>query len=108
MQQTILMANIMLAIIFVGSAASIFFVYEAKHRNEPIIGYVAKAMIYVMPVLTIVCTDVFNTAYFHFSGFPGLVVAAVLTVGIFCLAPLYGMRYACRSYLHKDLVAQAA
>ncbi len=108
MTDTTTVANIMLAIIVGASLGSIFFVHESNFRKEAFMGYVSKAMVYAGPVLAAICANVFNDAYFHFSGFPGLVVAGALVCGIFCIIPMYVMDLVCKKYLHKECVAQAS
>ena len=98
-------ADFYLILTVVFAAAATFMTYESRAREEKYSEFLSMGLIALVYALPLTTAPVMNETYFHFSGIVGNIVAAALVIAIFVEPVRRGTDYACRHWLHKDVLA---
>ena len=102
------LADFHLLLTFVTSIAATFMTHDSRIREEVFGVRLSQSCVITIGAFAILNAPIFNEAYFHFSGIPGLVVVSVLVCTIFVYVPHRLTDMLCDRFLFKDIAIEEA
>ncbi len=94
-------ADFAVTLIMVLSAASAFMAHDCHARDQSMgmwVAYSAQVAVFGYALCT---AEIFNQAYFHFSGVVGNIMAAIMICAVFAEPPRRAMDFLCRYWLFR-------
>ena len=96
-------ADFYLILITAFAVAGQFMSHEPRHSGTGFDRLIWNMMFALNAAFTVCVIEDINAAFFHFSGYPGKMVALVLVYTIFAEVPRRGMDKLCREHIFKDV-----
>lgn len=97
-------ADFYIILIAAFALAGQFMSHESRNNGSGFDRLVWNVMFCLNAAFTVCVIEDINAAFFHFSGYPGKLVALVLVYTIFAEVPRRGMDMLCRNYIYKDVL----